>query len=210
MRSENGNERGRMLSTLAQVLGIVVALLTIWEILGRNEIIPGPTPTQLSGEAAERLPFVGGDVNGGDVNGGDVNGNGDPGATLDLVMSDVGQCDLIPGGSATGEDQLTFWFRVQKFGEGTPDQTIPVRTQSDTGLGSESNVSVSESAASHFSQVNIAPQDYGQVHVFTITVDPDMVIDETSNVNNTASISVTLPSSRPSESAIDFSCSSPT
>lgn len=51
-----GDERGSTLSIVADVLGIVTALLALWEIGARVDVIPGPSPVQRVQEVIDDSP----------------------------------------------------------------------------------------------------------------------------------------------------------
>lgn len=124
--------------------------------------------------------------------------SGPPVPMPDVVLFLQPGCQVIPGGALSGADVLNLLIRVQSQGQVPFDGNVQVVARSDTGLNSPKlNVAVRNTAASVAVQVDVAPQDYGRVHRFTITADADGKVDESNEANNIRTVTVRLPSPRP-------------
>jgi PASTA domain/CARDB len=112
----------------------------------------------------------------------------------DLTIELQQDCSLVPGGALTGEDQLTIFYRIENVGTGAHDDKVKVRAVSDTGEKEDRITGVSTSTAASFSQLKIHPEDYGTMFQITVTVDPDLAIEEENDENNSAVLTVQMPS----------------
>ncbi|WP_238163600.1 CARDB domain-containing protein [Kribbella capetownensis] len=129
-----------------------------------------------------------------------------PGAPLpDFTLSAVPRCSVVPGGQISGADGLTLFVTVRNKGEGDYDHLVPFNLLSDTGLSGGGHSAFGSGSGSTGMQVDLAPDDYGMVHLFTVTVDPNDEIAEENESNNVLRLRVSLPN-RPKQ-ARDVACS---
>lgn len=133
-------------------------------------------------------------------------GGGGDRSLPDIQLFTVPECSVVPGGALSGADNLTIFVAVRNGGPGPLERLVPVSVASDTGLGSRANSGISTGSAFSPLQVDLSPADYGRVHRFTVTADPDGEIPERDEGNNQLEVVVDLPD-RP-DNAEDVACSS--
>lgn len=132
-------------------------------------------------------------------------GGSDP--TLpDIQLFTVPECSVVPGSALSGADGLTIFVALRNGGPGIVERSVPVSVVSDTGLSSRTNTGISTGSAFSPLQVDLSSGDYGRVHRFTVTADPDDEIAERDEGNNQLVVMVDLPA-RPA-GAEDVPCSS--
>jgi hypothetical protein len=128
-------------------------------------------------------------------------------ADLDLSLSAPRGCSVIPGGAISGADNLTIFVAILKSGNGKLLQLVPYTLTSDTGLNGGASSGVSTGSSSTPMQVDLGPDDYGQSHSFTVTIDPKNEIAEQDETNNTLPVTVSLPA-RPDQTE-NVPCTTP-
>ena len=119
----------------------------------------------------------------------------------DLRIAFSGDCSLVPGGSISGEDQLTLFYRVENDGPGAQDAAVVVRATSETGEAEDRTTGLPGPGSSNFSQLTIHSGDYGTTFGVTLIVDPDRAVDEVSDDNNSTAVTVRMPASRSGQPA---------
>jgi hypothetical protein len=125
----------------------------------------------------------------------------------DIQLYTLPECSVVLNGAISGADALTIFVAVRNGGPGSINRLVPVTMQSDTGLGSRTNSSISTGSAFSGLQVELWAGNYNRTHRFTITADPDNEIVERDESNNQLTVTVSL-SARPTTSR-DVPCSSP-
>lgn len=108
-----------------------------------------------------------------------------PTPNLDLSLDTKLQCSVLPPNEHFEGHQLTISVTVRNSGPGQLSQQVPVRLSSDTGLAGEGTADVITGSSRTPVNVDIGPDDYGQQHRFTVTVDPTGDIAEQDESNNT-------------------------
>jgi hypothetical protein len=117
---------------------------------------------------------------------------GDP--EPDLTLSAPQRCSIVPRGSLSGADALTIEIAIINNGPGSISQLVPYTLSNDGGLSGSGNTALSTDGAVTPMQVDLQASDYDQDQQFTLTVDPNNVIPESNENNNTLSVTVSLPS----------------
>ena len=115
----------------------------------------------------------------------------------DLALFLEPSCSIVGSGGISGDDVMTFFFRARNVGEDEYDGGIRATALSDSGLQGSSTGGAADGPASSFVQIELAPQDYGRTHTFTIEVEATEDLDETDLDNNRATIDVSLPDDPP-------------
>lgn len=115
-----------------------------------------------------------------------------PAGSLDLLLTAVSRCLVVPQASEN-IDRLKIFPRIQHLGPLELSQPVPIRISSDTGLVGAADIALDNGVPTAV-QIDLRPDDYGKPHLFTITIDPDGVIPERDESNNTLDVSLSLPS----------------
>jgi hypothetical protein len=122
-----------------------------------------------------------------------------PGLQMDLLAhSENITCTFIPNGALDGSDQLTvfFYFSLLYASPDQLDRLVTVTGSSDSGLATSYSSGVNNQAVSA-ANFSVRPTDFGVTHQISLHVDSDGYYAETDETNNVASVTVTLPASRP-------------
>ena len=130
------------------------------------------------------------------------------GLQLDLLAhSENVECSLIPNGALDGSDLLTvfFYFSLLYASPDQLDQLVAVTGTSDGGLATSFSSGADNQAvrAANFSVPSTA---YGTTQVITLMVNSDGHYAETDETNNVATVTVTLPSPRPTTAVDPLAC----
>jgi uncharacterized membrane protein YeaQ/YmgE (transglycosylase-associated protein family) len=110
----------------------------------------------------------------------------------DFTLSAIPRCYVIPGGQLSGADGLTLMVVVKNIGHAPYNGLVPFSLVSNTGLSAGGNTGYGSRDGTAM-QVDLRSSDYQKSHRFTVTVDPDNVIDEEDESNNLLRIRVSLP-----------------
>ncbi len=128
-------------------------------------------------------------------------------SNVDLSLSTLPECYVIPGGALSGADNLTIFVRILNSGPDQLPSLVPFSITSDTGLSGRGNSGVSDGSSFTAMQVDLLPDAYERSHRFTVTADPANDIAERDESNNTLNVTVTLPA-QPSQQQV-VECTAP-
>lgn len=114
-------------------------------------------------------------------------------ALPDLTVA-APECSVALEAADGVPDCLVISVDLRNEGADAPEAaSVPLSLSSDTGLSATDNLAATREATLQAVKVDVKTTDFERVHTFTITADPEGIIQEVNENNNSVEVEIALP-----------------